>query len=388
MLDRTSALSESRWEKIAISIRDGIEMGRLPPGSRLPSEDQLAVEWQVSRMTAHRAMNELDRLGLVLRKRRVGTVVVGPQSVVGPAFASTPRKREAGRRIALLLFHVNDYPQITYVHGFQSRMVEADRLLLFDTRNQSERECQCLQQASEDADAICIYPTGAPEATALLREIARNKPVLCLDRIPAGLDTVDAVVTDNYRSTDSALRFLADSGKHRQIAFFTTDNLAVSSVRERHEAFVHFLRERELSEDEISSLIRTFPRGAGYDFDRFSENVHDALFAMLHRRNPPTAIFCLEDYFLWAVMEACDRIGVQVPDDMDIVSFSDCPQMVPRLTRSVHRIVQGAYEMGRNALERIQRRLDGELLDPEIFRVAASFAAPSALRQPLSHRRI
>lgn len=49
--------------------------GDLQPGEKLPSEDQLASEFGVSRMTMRKSLNELIQAGLIYRRHGVGTFV-------------------------------------------------------------------------------------------------------------------------------------------------------------------------------------------------------------------------------------------------------------------------------------------------------------------------
>jgi GntR family transcriptional regulator len=67
-----------KYLQIANSIRDEILEGTLAPGAEVASERELAVEWQVARPTAARALAELRRLGLVESLRGAGTFVTSP----------------------------------------------------------------------------------------------------------------------------------------------------------------------------------------------------------------------------------------------------------------------------------------------------------------------
>lgn len=72
-IDRTRI--EHVWEQVAADLRARIDGGELAAGHRLPSEDDLAVEYGVARMTVRKAIAELvteERL-VVLRGR--GTYV-------------------------------------------------------------------------------------------------------------------------------------------------------------------------------------------------------------------------------------------------------------------------------------------------------------------------
>ena len=62
-----------RWREIAGDLRAQIEDGRLAPDGRVPSEDSLAAQYHVARMTARTALLYLEQTGLVTpgRPRRV-----------------------------------------------------------------------------------------------------------------------------------------------------------------------------------------------------------------------------------------------------------------------------------------------------------------------------
>ena len=72
-----------RYEQIKTFIRNQIESGQWSTGDSVPSENQLAMDFSVSRMTARRALQELADENLLLRSPGLGTFVAEPQ-VVAP----------------------------------------------------------------------------------------------------------------------------------------------------------------------------------------------------------------------------------------------------------------------------------------------------------------
>lgn len=54
--DQRGRVGRSRYEEIAESLRQAIRGGVHPPGSRLPSESDLAAEWGASRGTVRQAV--------------------------------------------------------------------------------------------------------------------------------------------------------------------------------------------------------------------------------------------------------------------------------------------------------------------------------------------
>lgn len=68
------------YVRIAADLKDGIFAGRYPVGSQLPTEDQLAQAYGVSRNTVREALRILREQKLVASRRGSGTRVLPPQS--------------------------------------------------------------------------------------------------------------------------------------------------------------------------------------------------------------------------------------------------------------------------------------------------------------------
>ncbi len=67
------------YRVVADALIERIDNGDLLPGSRCPSERQLASEYRISRMTARAAVNLLVQRGYVERKNGSGTFVASPK---------------------------------------------------------------------------------------------------------------------------------------------------------------------------------------------------------------------------------------------------------------------------------------------------------------------
>lgn len=71
--DRRSAVA--RWGQVARELRHQIEQQELQPGAQLPSENELAEIYGVSRITVRQALSVLAEEGLVERRHGTGTFV-------------------------------------------------------------------------------------------------------------------------------------------------------------------------------------------------------------------------------------------------------------------------------------------------------------------------
>lgn len=70
--------NEPRYAAIKRHIRGQIETGEWPVHFRVPSENDLARDFGVSRMTARRALSELTDEGVLMRSQGLGTFVAEP----------------------------------------------------------------------------------------------------------------------------------------------------------------------------------------------------------------------------------------------------------------------------------------------------------------------
>jgi GntR family histidine utilization transcriptional repressor len=63
----------ARYQMVKDHLVQEMSLGRYAPGALMPSEAQLVVQFQVSRMTVNRALRELHDSGMVNRVQGVGT---------------------------------------------------------------------------------------------------------------------------------------------------------------------------------------------------------------------------------------------------------------------------------------------------------------------------
>ena len=72
-----AGVEPSKTQQVYLVLRDRIANGQLDDRGPLPGEQALAAEHGVSRVTVRRALAELEKEGLIARRRGAGTFVVG-----------------------------------------------------------------------------------------------------------------------------------------------------------------------------------------------------------------------------------------------------------------------------------------------------------------------
>lgn len=106
------------YHQVYLAIADKIHRGELPAGKQLPSENALAKQFNISRITVKRAMQELVAHNLVLRARGRGTVVAErePPLVQGKSDGLTDWAKDQGLSTKLDLLEsieVEAPPEVT-----------------------------------------------------------------------------------------------------------------------------------------------------------------------------------------------------------------------------------------------------------------------------------
>lgn len=177
-LDRASPVP--LYFQVARQIEAAIERGDLRPGQRLDNEIELAERYGLSRPTMRKAIEQLVALGLLVRKRGVGTQVV--QSQV-------------------------------------KRPVELSSLYDDLARTGQRPETRVLSCATEPADAAVATALGlaAGEPVVALQRLrsTRGKPLAILTNwVPTGLGELTADLLTEHGLYDLMRRY----GVHLRIA--------------------------------------------------------------------------------------------------------------------------------------------------------------------------
>lgn len=107
------------YRQIVDQVRGRIEVGALPPGTRLPTVRQLARDLGVTRLTVHSAYTELQALGYVESFVGRGSFTTLPQRQVAPSASTaltvesprSPAIDRTQRRLAELM-HLTERPEL------------------------------------------------------------------------------------------------------------------------------------------------------------------------------------------------------------------------------------------------------------------------------------
>lgn len=339
---------ETAYQTFVERIRDGV----WKVGDCLPTETELATEFDCGRNTISKAVTRLVHEGLVERKKRAGTRVLR---------AVSERSGHATVELDAVAFICpsDEHEGIwRTMKGFQQASREKGRrMLMLTTGSDYRKELEIIGRLSEfDVQGVAINglgpcPEDLPQFTKKLTESG-------LPMIQAGVGffgmQTPSVIVDGFDAIHTMVRYLAGKGA-RRIGFFDMCTTAPACLSARYQGYRWTMAELGLEEDERlvympQSVSVNFddpiaePRAFGRDY---LERVKDLGLE---------AVVCGMDSWALGLIEAAAERGIQVPRDLLVTGVDDyaiaSTAPVPLTTYRVP-----FEEMGRKSFEMLEEMI-------------------------------
>ena len=341
-----------------------LQEGKYKPEERIPSENEIAERFGVSRQTVRQTLGELEAEGWLQRMRGKGTFVSPLR----------PGNRD-GKRIGMLTTYISDYIFPHIVRGAEAVVRRRGySLLLSSTDNDKARELDCLRQMlGQSPCGLLVEPTksamGNTNLPYFLELTRQGVPMVMLHaRYPEWYGP--CVMVNDERGGYLATEHLLALGHTRVAGFFKTDDLQGVG---RLKGYLSAHRKRGMTVDP-SFVVR-------YETETVHEVAIAAALDLLRRPGRPTALVCYNDQLAVKILDAVRQTGLTVPGDVSVVGFDDSPLATAtetKLTTLSHpkeELGMKAAEMLLDLVERRQGEAEDIVYEPELI-VRDSTAAP------------
>lgn len=181
------------YHQIYLTLRDEITRGDRPFGSSVPTEMELAENYEVSRITARRALDELATGGFVARRRRLGTHVIF-RTATKPIEANIDQAVESliafGQNTAVKVLEVTTEPAVDAI-ALKLGLVEGEPAI----------RAVRLRSTSNGPLGLIVSHMRAGLGVSVTPERLTERPILSLLReagvkIGGAVQTIEAMVAD------------------------------------------------------------------------------------------------------------------------------------------------------------------------------------------------
>jgi len=146
------------YELVADSIRENIEKGTWPPGTKLPSVEKLAEQFQVGRSSIREALMALQAAGLVRVRHGGGTFVSEP----GETSRTPPLVTDAGRLAQWLEFRRILETESARLAAQRRTAAQLGQLRAVLDEMERERDETILEQADRRFHLLIAQATANP----------------------------------------------------------------------------------------------------------------------------------------------------------------------------------------------------------------------------------
>lgn len=361
-----------QYKKIYEDVLAKINSGQYLPGDKLPSEKELAEEYNVSRITSKQALEMLATQGMVIRRAGLGTFV-SELSERGTSFVETLMEQveeDKTKPISIgVIFDSFDYAfgcdllkSIEWECG-KNNILMYLKCTYEDIEKEKKAIEELLRLKVSGLLIMCVQNEIFDDK--ILRCSLDNFPVVLVDRTMAGV-AIPCVTTDNYKASKELTDKLFDAG-HTHICFVSHINHQTPTIKARFQAFVDSNLEHHIIVDEekcVRDLKTCTPTGeSGVDIEYAKED--EARITEYIRNNPEVTAFFATQYMIGMIIyRAVKKLGLE--SKIQIVSF-DGPVDALHEDAIFARVIQGETEMGSAAVKLLLDKMNGKHVESTVL---------------------
>lgn len=338
--------AETKHEVIERYYMNLVEENKVSAGEQLPSENEIASIFNVSRHTVRQALNYLAQEGWIYKERGKGR------------FFANRKNNEQKKNVAVLTTYISDYIFPRIISGIEEELRKKGyNLLLFSSNNDIEAEKLCFENIiNQDISGLIVEPAQSSINNLHHESIVKlEKKGIQYIAINANCDEENSayIIVDDEQGGYKLTNYLLGLGHRNIAAVFKADDM---QGERRRKGYIKALQEYNLCFNK--SIV------GEYITDNQDMYIDQFVKKMLSQENPPTAIVCYNDKVALRVIDNCRKEGLEIPKDLSIVSFDDSSLAVSSDIK-ITTIKHPKREMGIMAAKCIIDMIEGRIDKPQ-----------------------
>lgn len=229
---------------------------------------------------------------------------------------------------------INGIESIAYNRGYH--------VIISQSHESFERETVIVDHlASRSVDGLLVsVSSGTTDYNHFKQLYEKGLPIVFFDRVTSEINT-HKVCADNFKGAYDATEHLINNGFKRIGHITSAPYLSISM--ERLEGYKEALRKNNIEYDE-KLVQHCYNGGMIYD------EVEDALKKIFKLKQKPDALFTAGDRITTTCMQALQKLGKKIPDDIAIIGFTNTT-IGELFNPSLSVVRQPAFEIGQVATE-------------------------------------
>ncbi|WP_416723096.1 pectin utilization transcriptional regulator KdgR [Bacillus stercoris] len=232
-------------------------------------------------------------------------------------------------------------------------------IMVCNTDNSPEKEREMLLKLeAHSVEGLILNATG--ENKDLLRAFAEQHiPTILIDRKLPDLK-LDTVTTDNRWITKEILQKIYSKG-YTDVALFTEPISSISPRAERAAVYQEMAAVRN-----VNGLVKM------YEIDVKDKEQLKAALRSFHKemQEQKKAILALNGLIMLKIISCMEELDLRIPQDIGIAGFDDT-EWYKLIGPGITTIAQPSHDMGRTAMERVLKRIEGDKGAPQTIELEA-----------------
>lgn len=347
------------YMKIMEYLKKKIIEREILPDEKLPTEQELAELFNVSRITSKRALVELEREGLIYRVR-------GSGSFVSPESDEKGTLHIDSKLVAMVLPFASTMGRImdTIRGATEYLSRQGYYLSVHSTGRDVKKEKEMIEElVDKNIAGIIYYPLSDKYNLDLINNLYLDKyPIVTIDKMFESVP-ISYVISDNFSAGHRATEYLIDNG-HQKIGYISGVAIEdVVSVRQRYFGYCRALKKNDIPID--NSIIK-LGIGKNLGFSKLNDETRKEIINIIknYRKKGVTAIYTENDYVAINIIRICKDIGITVPGQLSIIGFDNI-EMADNISVPLTTLEQDFEQIGKKASEIIVKSLRQHQYDYE-----------------------
>lgn len=289
------------------TLREQILSGKIKPGEKLPSENELTESYGLSRHTVRKALAILSNEGYITAEHGKGTFC-----------SERMLHRRNSKNIAVIITYISDYIFPRLIQGMDTVLTkEGYSIILKSTGNSRQKEAQCLEDIlTKDVDGLIIEPSKSQILCRNMNLYERldeyQIPYVFIQGSYPQMKQKPTILMDDAKGCYLITKYLIDLGHRHIVGIFKADD---SQGAERHRGYAKALQEAGLP---------YLPEQVIW-FHTEDRKVKPSVMVrmMVQQGISMDAVVCYNDQTALEVMKALNAVGKKVPEDISVTGYDN-----------------------------------------------------------------
>lgn len=298
-----------KYYKLMEDLKHKIMEGELSPGEKLPSENELSAQYQVSRQTVRKALSILENAGYVYPVHGRGTFC-----------SELVRHTKNSKNIAVVTTYLSDYIFPRVIQGIDQVMTEHGySIFLKNTRNSRQAEARCLEELlQKDIEGLIIEPSKSQIFCRHLGLYEKLEsfgiPYVFIQGSFEQLKDKPQVLMDDCKGGYMITKYLLSLGHRKILGVFKADD---AQGQQRHKGYVRALQEAGIFYDPDDVIWFYTEDRMVHPYECMKRRAKD------YKNNPFDAVVSYNDQTALQVMRALIENGLSVPKDVSVTGYDN-----------------------------------------------------------------